>query len=413
MGLLAMLLLPTVVVYAQSDTAAEQDYYTVSGVVRNKDNRRKLENVTISLPGANLGTVTNADGVFSLKIKKSLAVRRLQASYVGFLNTQVTLNGPSDAEFDIYMVPAPNVLKEVVVYANPRTIIEEALAKVAVNYPETPDRLTGFYRETVQKRSRYISVAEAVVDIYKSNYADRTVGSDRVRVQKGRRLLSQKASDTLAVKVAGGPTLSIYLDAVKNPDALLDAKSLGFYQYKMEDPIALDNRTQYVVSFQPAVTMPYALYNGRYYIDYETLSFTRIEFSLDVRDQPKAIDAVLQRKPVGLRFRPTEVSYVVTYQTVNDKSYLNYLRNEIRFRCDWKRRLFSTGYTVLTEMVVTDRRAAAADDRIAYRDSFKERQIFYDLVDTYWSEDFWKAYNIIEPTESLEHAVNRLRKTNK
>lgn len=32
------------------------------------------------------------------------------------------------------------------------------------------------------------------------------------------------------------------------------------------------------------------------------------------------------------------------------------------------------------------------------------------MVDVYWNEDFWKAYNIIEPTESLEHAVSKLKK---
>ena len=36
---------------------------------KRQDNKRKLENVNVSVPGTNIGTVTNADGVFSLKIK--------------------------------------------------------------------------------------------------------------------------------------------------------------------------------------------------------------------------------------------------------------------------------------------------------------------------------------------------------
>ena len=28
----------------------------------------------------------------------------------------------------------------------------------------------------------------------------------------------------------------------------------------------------------------------------------------------------------------------------------------------------------------------------------------------YWNEDFWGTYNIIEPTESLEHAMHKLKK---
>jgi hypothetical protein len=35
------------------------------------------------------------------------------------------------------------------------------------------------------------------------------------------------------------------------------------------------------------------------------------------------------------------------------------------------------------------------------------------MVDEYWDEDYWKDYNIIEPTESLEDGVKNLWKHNK
>lgn len=73
-----------------------------------------------------------------------------------------------------------------------------------------------------------------------------------------------------------------------------------------------------------------------------------------------------------------------------------------------EKRLFSSGYTVFSEMVVTDRKNDFA--AIPNKKAFKEKQVFYDMVDVYWNEDFWKAYNIIEPTESLEHAVSKLKK---
>lgn len=82
-------------------------------------------------------------------------------------------------------------------------------------------------------------------------------------------MLSQKRNDTLAVKLAGGPTLSVYVDIVKNQDALLDMEGLDFYQFNMEEPVQLDNRLQYVISFRPKVILPYALYYGKLYVDYE------------------------------------------------------------------------------------------------------------------------------------------------
>ena len=99
----------------------------------------------------------------------------------------------------------------------------------------------------------------------------------------------------------------------------------------------------------------YALFIGKLYIDYERLSFTRAEFGLDMANRVKAVEAILHKKPVGLRFRPQEVAYLVTYKQQGTKTYLNYIRNVIRFKCDWKKRLFSSSYTAFSEMVVTDR----------------------------------------------------------
>ncbi|SHJ18664.1 carboxypeptidase-like regulatory domain-containing protein [Bacteroides stercorirosoris] len=406
--LMAFLLLDVSPLWAQDEV---ESYFTVTGIVKNKDNKRKLENVNVSVPGTNIGTVTNADGVFSLKIKDAEVVRGLEVSHIGYLNTQISLKENKDvSDLTIWMLPAPNMLNEIVIFGNnARGLVEEAIKKIPANYAVDKNLLTAFYRETVQKRRRYISVSEAVIDVSKTAYSDREPSNDKVQLQKGRRLLSQKTGDTLAVKVVGGPNLSIYLDIVKNGDALLSIENLNYYDFRIEEPVNLDNRMQYVVSFRPRVSLMYALFYGKIYIDFEKLAFTRAEFSLDMQNRVKAVEAILHKKPLGLRFRPQEVSYLVTYKEKDGRTYLNYIRNEIRFKCDWKKRLFSSSYTAFSEMVVTDRKESnfAA---IPSKKAFKEKQVFYDMVDEYWNEDFWKAYNIIEPTESLEHAVSKLKK---
>jgi hypothetical protein len=119
---------------------------------------------------------------------------------------------------------------------------------------------------------------------------------------------------------------------------------------------------------------------------------------------------ILRNKPAGLRFTPEEVSYLVTYRQQGDKTYLNYIRNEVRFKCDWKRWFFSTPYSVVSEMVITDRK----DDKVAKipgKQAFSQRKSLSDEAMTYYDSNFWGAYNIIEPTESLESAVGKLKKT--
>ena len=52
----------------------------------------------------------------------------------------------------------------------------------------------------------------------------------------------------------------------------------------------------------------------------------------------------------------------------------------------------------------------SASQPIRGRDSFDQRDAFFDKVDYFRDPQFWQDYNIIEPTESLDRAVHRLLK---
>lgn len=398
---------------AQEPVEAMKTEFTVSGVVRDKESRKKLENVAVSLVGTPIGTVTNAEGVFSLKIPHMDTIPQLELSHIGYMNARFSASAPegsNNMHATILMIPIALQLNEVVAYGNSaRRIVEEALERIPKNYPSGESMTSAFYRETVQKGHRYISISEAMLDVYKTSYRQRTTDRDKVQIDKARRLLSQKQSDTLGVKVVGGPNLPLFMDVVKNAYALFDEETLDYYSFVQEPSVFIDDRLQYVISFRPRVKLDYALYVGRVFIDREHLAFTRAEFELDLSDRERAVAAILYKKPLGLRFRPQKVSFLITYRQHDGVTCLNYICNEMCFKCDWKRRLFSSSYVARSEMVAVDREEHP-ERVIARRDAFKPYQVFYDIVKEYWSEDFWKDYNIIEPTESLEDAVKKLRK---
>ena len=60
-------------------------------------------------------------------------------------------------------------------------------------------------------------------------------------------------------------------------------------------------------------------------------------------------------------------------------------------------------------MVTVDREEAPTKT-IDRKEAFHFSQIFSDIADEYGDVDYWKGYNIILPTESLEHAVGKLKK---
>ncbi len=395
---------------AQYGRGGDRYELMVTGTVRDKDSGKKLENVTVSLEGSSIATVTNGDGYFSLKFPRGYEPV-LNFSLLGYESGRFTLEESGNGRYvaNISMKTALTELDEVVVFGDARGLVEEALRKIPGNYPTSNSLLSAFYRETVQKGHRYVSVAEAIMDVYKTTYTHRSASYDVVKLAKARRLLSQRADDTLGVKIAGGPNLSLTMDVVKNADVLFDRTSMDYYVFLMMPTEKLDGRVQYVVEFIPRVTLSYALFMGKVYIDKESLAFTRAEFSLDLSDTEKATAALLRKKPPGLRFRPQEMTFLVTYRDEGGVTRLNYMRSEMRFKCDLKRLAFSSAYVACTEMVVVER-DDSEDIIIDHKDAFRKFEVFEDVVREYWDADFWSEYNIIEPTESLETAVKRLKR---
>lgn len=386
----------------------------ISGTVKNSKNKKGIGNVSLTIPETNIGTVTNTDGNFTLKFSDKYLSNGIKAEQIGYHSILIPEHEINDAKENliIYLQPSGKVLKEVMVLGGePREIVESALQKIPENYSDHENLFQGFYRETIRKGNRFISISEAIVDVLKKPYRTRITNGEKVRINRGRTLLSPKTSDTLSVKLMGGPYMPVQLDAVKNGDHLFTLEEIDNFDFKLENGAMIDDRPHYAISFKPKVSFSYPLNSGILYIDGETLTISRAEFELDMKDKGKVTRSILQKKPSGLNFKPLEVSGVVTYKTVDGKSYINYISSTMRFKCDWKRRLFSSTYTSNAEMVMVDRNDSPENHQ-KFKESFGKRKIFSDYVDNYWDEDFWKDYNIIEPTESLEKAVDKLRKSN-
>lgn len=378
----------------------------VSGTVVNGVTGQAIEGASVTAEA--LSVVSNADGYFMLKSDSPLET--VVVSHIGYRSQRLAIDNQSAENLKIRLEPTAIQLREVLVIAdNPRELVEAAIRKIPQNYSAQPELYRCFYRETAMKRQHFICVAEGVVDMYKTSYRQGSI-RDKVAISKGRRLLSPKQSDTLSVKVLGGPVAPVQLDMVKNTAFLLNERELGYYDLTMETPTVIADRMQYVVSLKPMMLRDYPLYYGKLYIDQETLAFTRAELSLDMSNRQKATEMMLVRKPAGVRFKPKELSLLIDYRMGMDGvTRISYIRTTFRFNCDWKRRLLSTSFTAFCELAVTN--STNRDVKpIQGRESFDQRDAFFDKVDYFRDPTFWEDYNIIEPTESLDRAIHRLLK---
>ena len=151
------------VAYAQTDSLR----FSVRGTVRDAANGKALPYVSVTLPGTNYATVTNQDGTFV--IKSDVIPRFVAFSLLGY--KQLTVPADREHEMRVTITRGEYTLDPAQVIAGePLSILRAAIYKITENCPSEPELFDCFYRETVQKRNRFIYIRKRsrsyIVDLW-------------------------------------------------------------------------------------------------------------------------------------------------------------------------------------------------------------------------------------------------------
>lgn len=189
-------------------------YNIYKGKILEEKTNLTLAFATIAVVGENTATISNSEGEFTLKIKKTSTSTSIEITHLGFKNLIFPIKSLNDKRNILRMEIAILSLDEIIVYPNSAEyIVRLALSKIGENYMTEAKSMTGFYREYIKKRKHYVALSEAVVDIYKTGYYD--FGSDRIKIYKGRKGRDVQRMDTLLFKLQGGPSTTLLLDFFK------------------------------------------------------------------------------------------------------------------------------------------------------------------------------------------------------
>lgn len=390
-----------------SRKAGPQDLITIRGKVVDAETKAPLVFATVTVKESNVGIVTNIDGEFTLKVSPSST--NLEVSFLGYKNKTIEIGTLKDngGKNTIEMESAPIPIKEIIVKpVNPELIVENAINKISVNYESVPNLMTAFYRETIRKHRTYISIGEAVVEIFKAPYAS-DVRFDATRIYKGRKSADVEKMDTVLFKLQGGTVSVLQLDIVKNTESVLTREAMEYYDYSISGVIEIDGKAHYIIDFiqKPSVDQP--LFMGSFFINMETFAITEAEFGFNLSDKEAAASIFIRKKPLGMKIYPEIATYRTKYRAQDGILHFIYSRAEVKFKLDWEKKLFHTYYTTMSEIAVTDRTDKevikfAKEDKVRYTDVFSEK------VSAFTDKEFWGDYNVIEPDQSIESAIRRL-----
>jgi len=357
-----------------------QSVITIKGKVVDTETKNPLVFATVTVQGTNVATVTNLDGEFILKIASTLSNPGIEILYIGYENRIIQISDLRDEgrnntiELKQAMIP----IKEVVIKSiTPEEIVKQVIAGVSDNYAGVPNLMTSFYRETIKKNRNYVSIAEAVIEIFKAPY-NNAFRSDMARVYKGRKNVEETRFDTVLFRLQGGPTTTLQLDMIKNPYSILSMEAMSSYDYNLVNIVVIDEMPHYVIEFHQKPDIDIPLFYGRLFIEMETFALTEAAFSMNLENKDEASQMFIRKKPLGMKATPVMTSYKVKFREQEGKWYFAYSRAEVKVKVNWKKKLFNTNYTTMSEIAVTDRTEEevikfASRERLKKRETHREK----------------------------------------
>jgi hypothetical protein len=370
--------------------ALAQEAPVLRGRVLDADTHQPIPNAQVGIGGNRLGTSTNSEGQFALRVPTAYQATQLEVALLGYRPYRRPLPALPGPELLVELHISPASLGTVAVTASAEGIIRQAVARIARNYPVRPTQLTGFYRESDDEAAshRYDYLVEGLLRVYKPGY-QRTRAQGYVQVLESRRVdLRARTTDSLAlpgIDWLAGALVPHRFDFVHTRAEFISPAHFKDYQYRLSPQTTFQGRAVYVITFAPRPGTSRANFAGEVYIDERTYAF---------------LGAAWHRTPAGIRreglltFEATERAYRTEYQAYAGRYYVKSMwYNTLGLPLAGRVRHHLAEF-VTTAIDTVQIAPPGYLERSQYADVFLRNPVAYDSA-------FWQHYTTLLPPAAL------------
>ncbi|CAM3455568.1 carboxypeptidase-like regulatory domain-containing protein [Aequorivita lipolytica] len=426
-----------------------------------------IESASVYIKNTTIGSITNADGNFVLKVPQQNLSDTLVISSIGYKSFKVVINEFENAT-DIFLEEDVASLDEVVIIADPRPttgngIVQKAIEKLPKNLPEQPYLQKGFLRHKERNKKEYKWLIESAITLYDSSYASGAKNNLKINVDETRKSYDLRDIDSLFTYSAylksigskgGGLSrssvkTSSLIDAIKWNDsrvnglenlfkgklnlvrnsnvtgALLGKNILEKHQFEL-DTILVDNgRKLYKIKISKGADFVGLntpnIYNegfeakGWIYIYYDNYAIKKVEYEL------VAASDVQKKRSKSLFDTQTIHKLVMTYIEYDGKMYPNYIYYETPKLVNTGDRSSDRVKTEAEPGFDKDEQYYYTIQEILFSDIIQDPELInQELQQNNWSADifsskaynesFWKNYNVLLESKEEEKLIQDLSK---
>jgi len=376
------------------------------GKIADTRNKEGLAFANISLLNSNISTISNINGDFSIKIPENYKPN-IKVSFIGYSPKIVDLkNNRNIILLDVYSIPLSEMI--LTIPKDVEGLVRKALFNSKSNYLNENLLMTSFFRESIKRRRRNVSLTEAVSKIYKVPYE--SYKRDVIEFVKLRKNTDYSRLDTLIVKLAGGPFNTLFLDIVKYPNFFIPKENIPLYSYVIKRTTKVNNSPVYVVGFKQKENIELPSIQGELYIKVDKLVIISANFNLNINNKDFIKNLFVVTKPKGANVWPLQAKYKVDYVEKNGKWIFNYSNLLLKLKINYDKKLFNTSYTFASEIAITDWTQNNSLALPKNKMRVKPKIILSDSKLGFIDLDFWGTDNIIEPEKSIQNAIRKIKK---
>lgn len=378
----------------------------VEGKLMDAQTKEPVLFATIGIEGSSLGTSSNADGFFSIKVPASLNTDKLKLkiSSIGYDN--VTLTNPFGFQ-DVYMKHSTIVLREAIIFGSDLTaggIVKKAFSRIKKNYNTKPFSYENFYRHYCKEDTAYGRLIEAATEVYKRKgyklQQPQPGYKDEVRVTQLRRSLDKtKVSNThlpiavypiLAADFVGFQTKAVTVLNLFIPNDVSHLKAY-FKQtaFTLEGITEFDGQQVYEIHYRirPQDSLKIGqlnryMFTGKLFINTKDYAFVKVE-TLRESSRDTTNIVALYKKHKG--------KYYI-YHTIKEMTQMTSLDGGKTFFPHWSH----------IESVTTD----------IHTEKFQKfnggNPTQKDLLSIQYDSTFWNDYNILKSTPLEDKIISDL-----
>ncbi|MGB3344614.1 MAG: carboxypeptidase-like regulatory domain-containing protein [Aequorivita sp.] len=422
-----------------------------------------IESASVYINKTTIGTITNVDGKFALRVPAVNIKDTLVISSIGFKSYKTSIEDFENGS-DIFLEEDVASLDEVVLVADtrPKTgndIVVRAIERLPENLPAEPYLQKGFLRHKERNKKEYKWLIEAAITLYDSDYAAGAKDNLKINVDEIRKsydlrdidslftysayLKNRGSAQTAPISRRSVKTASLIeaikwndsrvngldnlfkgkLNPVRNAEALgalFGKNMLERHQFDLDTILVENGRKLYKIKISQGADFVGLnnpnIYNeglapkGWIYIYYDNYAIKKLEYELI------AASDVQKKRSKSLFDTQTIHKLVETYREYDGKMYPNYIYYEtpklvnIGDRSSDRDKTesapgFDKGeqyYYTIQEILFTD----IIQDPEIIKEELKDNQWTADIFSPKpYNADFWKTYNVLLESEEEEKLI--------